>query len=464
MFNGLKEGIIMKRGLVVVVALLLVVVCVSAQDGPKAISGGTARTAALGGNPGNPYIMDYSDVFTNPAFAMKYNDLLYGDLGYSFSAYRASGQHVGFTMGLGSVALGISIGHREGYMFAENSYGSSVVPFAASDYMVSGINNYLGFGTGEPLAPIQVYGAFGVSGWTVGAGFFFSSWSRTDQNAGFAGLGEKWEISNNQFGFKLGTTANLTSSIMLDASALFRLNGSKAEFSDTAAGAAIAARSYDASGTEIAVNGRVFIKMGRNFTVVPQARFATFSYEPELSQTPTPAAPYNNKPNSYGRSEFEVGIGLNTQLSVGFVSVGVSLQRISLTNDITSVAGAALQTTENSVAWFDLPKINIGAEFEILSWLTGRMGYFKRYASRTVESTPPAPGAPTEQTISVDQGYVPSLGFAQPDQQLSLGLALLLDRVSIDGYVGERILAAGPYILSGNVQDMFGVLSMSFKF
>ena len=71
------------------------------------------------------------------------------------------------------------------------------------------------------------------------------------------------------------------------------------------------------------------------------------------------------------------------------------------------------------------------------------MGYFKRYASRSVESTPPAPGAPTEQTITVDQGYVPSLGFSQPDQQLSLGLALLLDRVSIDGYVGERILAAG---------------------
>jgi hypothetical protein len=454
----------MKKGLAVVLALVLVVVCVSAQDGPKAISGGTARTAALGGNPGNPYIMDYTDVFMNPAFAAKYKDLLYGDLGYSFSGYRASGQHVGFTMGLGSISLGISIGHREGYMFSENGYGSSVVPFAASDYMVSGLNNYLGFGTGEPLAPIQIYGAFNVSGWTVGAGFYFSSWSRTDQNTGFAGLGQMWEISNNQFGFKLGTTANLTRDVMLDASALFRINGSSADFSDTTTGAAIAARAYDASGTEIAVNGRVFMKMGQNVTLVPQARFATFSYEPELSQTPTPAAPYNDKPNSYGRTEFEVGIGVNTQLSVGFVSVGVSLQRIGLKNDITSVAGAALQTTENAVSWFDLPKINIGAEFEILSWMTGRMGYFKRYASRTTESTPPAPGVPTEQTITLEQGYVPSLGFAAVDQQLSLGIAFLLDRVSLDGYVGERFLAAGPYIVSGNVQDMFGVVSMSFKF
>ena len=454
----------MKQGLAVVVALVLVVACVSAQDGPKAVSGGTARTAALGGNPGNPYILDYSDVFTNPAYAAKYKDLLFGDLGYSFSGYRASGQHVGFTMGLGTFSLGISIGHREGYMFAENSYGSSVVPFAASDYMVAGLNNYVGFGTGEPLAPIQIYGAFSLSGWTLGAGFYFSSWSRTDENAGFAGLGETWEISNNQFGFKVGATTNLTKDLMLDVSGLLRFNGSSAEFSDTATGAAIAARAYDATGTEIAINGRVFLKMGRNITLVPQARFATFSYEPELSQTPQPAAPYNSKPNDYGRSEFEVGIGVNTQLSVGFVSVGVSVQRIGLTNDITSVAGTALETTQNEVSWFDLPKINLGAEFEILKWMTGRMGYFKRYASRTIESTPPAPGAPTEQTITIDQGYVPALGFSAVDQQLSLGLAFVLDRVSIDGYVGERFLAAGPYIISGNVQDMFGVLSMSFKF
>lgn len=454
----------MKHGLAVILALVLVVACVSAQDGPKAVSGGTARTAALGGNPGNPYILDYSDVFTNPAFAAKYKDLLYGDLGYSFSGYRAAGQHVGFTMGLGSFSLGISIGHREGYMFSENSYGSSVVPFAASDYMVTGLNNYLGFGTGEPLAPIQIYGAFNLSGWTLGAGFYFSSWSRTDQNAGFAGLGQTLEISNNQYGFKVGATTNLTKDLMLDVSGLLRFNGSSADFSDTATAAAIAARAYDATGTEIAVNGRVFLKMGRNITLVPQARFATFSYEPELSQTPQPAGLYNSKPNDYGRSEFEVGIGVNTQLSVGFVSIGLSLQRIGLTNDVTSVAGAALATTKNEVSWFDLPKINLGAEFEILSWMTGRMGYFKRYASRTTESTPPAPGAPTEQTITVDQGYVPSLGFSAVDQQLSLGLALVLDRVSIDGYIGERFLAAGPYIISGNFQDMFGVLSMSFKF
>jgi hypothetical protein len=454
----------MKQGLAVVLALVLVFACVDAQDGPKAISGGTARTAALGGNPGNPYIMDYSDVFMNPAFATKYKDLLYGDLGYSFSGYRASGQHVGFTMGLGTLSLGISIGHREGFMFSENSYGSTVVPFAASDYMVASLNNYVGISTGEPLAPIQVYGAFLLGGWTVGGGFYFASWSRTDQNTGIAALGEKWELSNNQFGFKLGTTGNLTRDVMLDASALLRFNGSSGEFSDTATGAAIAARAYDVTGMELGVNGRVFIKMGRNFTLVPQGRFMTFSYEPELSQTPAPAAPVNSKPNSYGRTEFEVGIGLNTQLSVGFVSVGVSLQRIGLKNDITSIVGTQLLTTENDVSWFDLPKVNIGAEFEILTWLTGRMGYFKRYASRTTETTPPAPGAPTEQTITLEQGYRPNLGFSSVDQQLSLGLAIVLDRVSLDGYVGERFLAAGPYIVSGNVQDMFGVLSMSFKF
>ncbi|MEX2191543.1 MAG: hypothetical protein WEB33_12655, partial [Bacteroidota bacterium] len=59
---------------------------------------------------------------------------------------------------------------------------------------------------------------------------------------------------------------------------------------------------------------------------------------------------------------------------------------------------------------------------------------------------------------------IPSLGFTGAQQQVSLGLGLLLNRVSIDGYVGERVLAAGTWLLSGRIQDLFGVVSISVKF
>ena len=110
-----------------------------------------------------------------------------------------------------------------------------------------------------------------------------------------------------------------------------------------------------------------------------------------------------------------------------------------------------------------IPLISIGTEFELLSWLTGRLGYFKRLSTRKTVTEPPASGTGTTEIIGTELAYVPNLGMSSLSQQLSLGIGLKLSRLAIDGYVGERFLAAGPYIISGNAQDMFGVLSMSVK-
>ncbi len=459
----------MRSLLCLTLAALLVFSVASAQDEqPMAVSGGTARTAALGGNPNNPYIEDYSDVFINPAYAAKYTDLLFSDVGYSFTQYSAAGQYVGYTMGLGNLAIGISIGHREGPMFAERAYGTGGI-FGSSDYMVGSINGYLtgaGFGASaqEPRVPLQIYGAYKMGSMTLGFGFYRSSWSLEDQNGGLVGANQSIEISNSQTGFKGGILLEMSRSFIVDASVLFRFNGSVADFVDVTVPATPTGGKYDVTGTEFGVNGRVFLGLTRQVTIVPQVRFSTFSYEPEVTTTPAPPPPVVTSPNDYGRSEFEVGVGINTTLETGMVTVGLSMQRIGLTNDLTQLVGGVAQTTKRSRSWFDLPKINMGGEFYLLDWMTGRFGYFKRLSNQTTKTEPPAPALTSELQIDQEPGYAPSLGFTTVDQQLSLGLGLKISRFALDGYVGERFIAAGPYILSGNFQDMFGVLSLSYKF
>jgi hypothetical protein len=211
------------------------------------------------------------------------------------------------------------------------------------------------------------------------------------------------------------------------------------------------------------------MKFSDKLTIVPQVRFATFGYEPEITSnfTPAPPAPVNSKPNDYGRTELEVGVGVNSKFNGGWVTVGVAMQSIALSNDVTTQPGGAgtpLVVTKNTMKWFDLPKFNMGAEFDLLSWLKGRLGYFKRLSSMTTSTEPPSPATKSETSVSLEPGYVPSLGYTATQQQVSLGLGIIMNRISLDGYVGERVVAAGTWLLSGRVQDVFGVLSISVKF
>lgn len=464
----------MSRLLCLVLSVLIVAGIVGAQEKSKALSGGTARTAALGGGPYNPYIQDYTDVFVNPANAAMYSDLLYSDVGYNFVTFSAAGQYVGWTLALGDLAVGVAIGRREGPMFGELAYGAGT--FASSDYMVNDINAYttgnFGISTQEPRAPVQVYGAYRMGPLTVGGGLYRSSWSRTDDGTATVAQDQKVDYSNSQTGVKGGVLVELTPSFIVDGSFLFRMNSSQVEYTDgTPANPAVdpSSAKYDGSGNELAINGRVFFKLSDRTTIVPMVRFSTFSYKPEqtFTVTPMPATPILTTPNDYGRTEFEVGAGINTKFDGGWVVAGASVQSIKLKNDVSTQPGGpgtAISTTKNSTTAFDLPKINFGAEVELLSWLSGRFGYFKRLSNQTTTTEPPAPATKTEQTIGGEPSFIPNLGRTAVQQQMTLGLNISAGRVSIDGYVAERVLAAGTWLLSGTAQDLFGVVSLSVKF
>jgi hypothetical protein len=45
-----------------------------------------------------------------------------------------------------------------------------------------------------------------------------------------------------------------------------------------------------------------------------------------------------------------------------------------------------------------------------------------------------------------------------------MGLGLHFGRFSIDGTIGERLLKQGPYVFTGNTNDLFGMISASYNF
>jgi len=443
----------------------------------QSVSGGLAREMALGGSPNNAYLMDYTDIYTNPAWAVKYGDLIYSELGYSFSGYSASGQSAGFTYAVWKgLSIGLSVGKQEGPLFSQNSYGSQFGGAAANaDDFLSAFNAALTYNGHSPvspsntLRPLQVYGALKLANLTLGFAFYRVGYSVTnDYHYGSDTVNATNEESYGQTGFKAGAIFDMDV-MLLDVSALFRINSATGKITPPAP---TLSQELDATGTEFGLNARLFMKLSDKFSLVPMARFYTFGNEPELKSVGVviPAGDkYNTKPEKYGRTDIEFGLGSNITVTGGRVFAGLSLESISLKYDLTSPAGETpiatpMQTETYKTSVLSLPKVNLGAEFDVASWLTGRLGYFKAFASMKNTHDAPAPAKEVSSKQTFEFKYMPACSLAVADQLLSLGVGLHFDRLSIDGYLCEEWLADGIYVASGKVNAMFGVVSMSYSF
>lgn len=454
----------------------------------KYISGGTARQLALGGSPTNPYLMDYTNIYINPAWAAKYSDLVYSELGYNFGTYSADGQSVGFTYAvLKGLSVGLSVGKQEGPIFAINSYGGNFGGQTAnSDNFIGGIDKLLtDAGRTSPfdpaniiqIRPLQLYSALKLANLTLGLAIYRSSWSTSlDTLVGAATVNTKDEASVVQTGFKVGALFDLNN-LLLDVSAFLRINSGTAKHTPPppVAPALSGNEEIKATGTEIGLNARLFMKLNEKFTLVPLARFSTFSYEPEVTYAIPAGRKLNSKPDKYSRTDFEGGIGVNVTVPSGRLFAGLGLEWISLKHDYSTFRSPAtagdldapdtnvVQTTKNTTSVLSLPKVTLGAEFDIASWLTGRLGYFKAFSSRTI-TTEPTGALKQENSETFNFQFYPTYGLAISDQLLSLGLGFHFDRFALDGYLAEGWLADGPYVLSGENNTMFCVLSLSYSF
>jgi hypothetical protein len=442
-----------------------------AVDTTEVALGGNARMLALGGSPVNYYLLDYTNIFINPAYLKKYTNLAMIELGSGFgngSGFTANNQQFGSTLTLGDMTFGLVVGRREGPMFVENSYGyQSGGSFSACDYMKSALDTYLQNllvqSSLEPLTPLQVLTAFKIGEISVGFALYQSSWSRNDDGTGSVSLGRTCSATLSQYGIKGGVLYPLNSTMLIDLAGCLRLNRASADYSNKNTGAPLAASSFSANGYEMSVTGRMFYELTPSMSLVPLARVEMFFYEPEVSSTPLSnfLLPF---PNSYSKWEYELGAGIQSRWERGIAVVGVSVQYISLKNDAVNNVGLIPQTTKYNRTWFDLPKINAGVEFSITPWLIGRAGYTKRISTQRTHVEAPSPAPPTESVISLEPGFLPSFGLAPADQTLSLGLGIFVDRFTFNAYLAEQVVGTGTYLLSGIEQSLFGVVSLSYQY
>lgn len=53
---------------------------------------------------------------------------------------------------------------------------------------------------------------------------------------------------------------------------------------------------------------------------------------------------------------------------------------------------------------------------------------------------------------------------SDPIQTINLGLGMQFGRFSLDGTIGEKLLKNSPYVISGQTNDLYGVISASYNF
>jgi hypothetical protein len=210
-------------------------------------------------------------------------------------------------------------------------------------------------------------------------------------------------------------------------------------------------------GTEFGLDLRLEYFLNDKLTLVPRVRWYSFSWG--MSQLRNGVRVLPNPASDYGHEEFEIGFGENFRTGGILIVGGLSWQRIVLSSEYKST-GSVTKTTVTSN---DLPKINLGAEIQVASWLAARIGYFDRMTYTETESITSS-GKTTITSSSEPPWYGDPNGLSAAQQRLTIGLGFRVEQLQCDVTLGEGYFLNGPWPLSGTAQQMFGAISMSYHF
>jgi hypothetical protein len=245
----------------------------------------------------------------------------------------------------------------------------------------------------------------------------------------------------------------ITSAVKIDAAVLLGLNSMEASYTTSG----LANKLSMEGGTELGLDVRTEYTLDGRWTLVPRIRGYTFSWG--MSQVKNGVTISPDPISEYSHHEYEVGIGENYRSGTLLIVGGVSYQRTVLENTYKS-SGASSTTT---ITIDDLPKINLGMEIQVASWIVARIGYFDRIAS-TETATETGSGKTTTTVSSELPWYGDPNGMSAPQQRLTLGVGIDAAGVGLDATIGEGYFLNGPWPLSGTAQQMFGVMSFSCRF
>jgi hypothetical protein len=236
------------------------------------------------------------------------------------------------------------------------------------------------------------------------------------------------EGSANQLGFNLGIVSDISQNFMLDLAASLLLPSASYKESTTDDVETKASQTY------IGVNARAFWKVNPNLRIVPIFTFLT------VSGTIDSGAASNGTADFPSLTSLAFGGGLNYKIGDFLIAGGVSFSSNTLTTDATGTdSTGGTPELSNSTTLF--PIWNIGAEWQLLDWLYGRIGYSAITGTATAETTTPGSNTAVSEFVA---------SFFGPSQRgATLGVGFRFGGFSLDATVNEDVLRQGFNIVGG---------------
>ena len=441
--------------------------------------GGIARELALGGsgyNPAsvgpnivlNPFVYDDPTVMLlNPAYQNMYRDYAWMNI----AGGLVTGQAPGADDGYGRQFAGVNFAFgKELGVGANLSFDPSFTNFLSTQ-LTSFVNAFSGRAAQTALPPIDVFEAvasYDLGTLDVGFGFLYG-WARnTSKSSGSPTLATTDnEHSARVIGFRLGMALDMGGGSAFDADAAIRLDKATDNLKATnAAGAPTNGGDYSATATEIQIDARLKLKMSNRVNFVPYVNFVTISGEPKEDAPRTGVVPLVN---SAKLSALLIGAGAGMEYRVGsfYFAGGVSFKSGKVKAE-SSTGAPANTTTTNTLTGTSFPQINLGMEWTLLDWLTGRLGYYRSFLSvnNKNETSAPAASATTEASNWAGNSGVVFGSYGGPDNSLiTIGLGLHFGNFALDGTVSDQALRRGLGLIGAQDNiNTFGYLTASYCF
>jgi len=195
-------------------------------------------------------------------------------------------------------------------------------------------------------------------------------------------------------------------------------------------------------GLGLNMNGRYFHEASKRITYVPVFMLGFSS----TSEDFVAGAGQPKVETGYGSLSFSLGAGLHYKIdSTNTLVLAIDPFRYSKTSADTKGAGE-LSTTSTT-----LPRLYLGLETRIASWLVGRIGANRAYVTQTI-TTDPDQGTKTE----TKQQFSP--------YNVTFGLGFSMGKLLIDIDINDGFLFEGPNFISGRTRDMVNRVSVSYAF
>ncbi|MBN1633901.1 MAG: hypothetical protein JW917_07045 [Ignavibacteria bacterium] len=391
----------------ILLSIFFVVLMFTNVSFSQSIPSGTARFEALGYNP---FLWDASiDINRNPAWAGYYHNYTFGDIGRDvINDFQLSSQFGAVNFGVSKdVSLGMVLNKREDRW-----------------------NEFVGTGgfapsVAEPIVPFKLLFAYATKDFSLGLAPYIASWK---MDSTINSVDQEW--SSMVLGGTIGTVIKFDKNLF-EGAVDVKINSYEYTNTDTNI-----ADSKTDGGLQLGafLRGKFYLAKGSSIAFVPYASFGMFNWTPNTGGVAG---------NEIKNMDFAIGAGINMPvlddgLMMGGLSFGYSTYQVTDAFEYSSMR---------------LPQFNLGLEWGFTDWLTGRLGYSRAVFSDKVT------------VVAVTPNNVWNYQYASDaTQTITMGLGLNFGRFSIDGTIGERLLKQGPYVFTGQSNDLFGMISASYNF